>query len=243
MSHSLCSSPFSSRSWSSEHAADRPRPALRLARCTRRARARTSERAVVICVIAAIAVLAVRNATVYPAIAGYDAVEAIEYARGLVEDGRLPEGTGSYYTPPGFFAVGGVGDRDRRGPRPRPPGARRSARQRPRRGRHGAAAARARAPALAGTPRPPHRGCRVLRRLPCGDEVRCDVPPGAARRCCSRRRPSSSPRVSSFGPTTALQTAALLGVTLGLAQLVRAWTLWTVGAVLLVLLVATVTRA
>ena len=37
--------------------------------------------------------------------------------------------------------------------------------------------------------------------------------------------------------------AALLGVTLGLAQLVRAWTLWTVGVVLLVLVVAAVTRA
>ena len=59
-------------------------------------------------VIAAVGVIAVRNALVYPAIAGYDAQEALDYARGLM-DGHLPTGTGSYYTPPGFFAVGGVG--------------------------------------------------------------------------------------------------------------------------------------
>ena len=59
------------------------------------------------CVIAAAAVIAVRNALVYPAIVGYDAQEAIDYAQGLVKDGRLPEATGSYYTPPGFFAIGG----------------------------------------------------------------------------------------------------------------------------------------
>jgi hypothetical protein len=61
------------------------------------------------CVIAAAAVVAIRNATVYPAVAGYDAREALDYATSLVQDGRLPQATGSYYTPPGFFAVGGVG--------------------------------------------------------------------------------------------------------------------------------------
>lgn len=55
-----------------------------------------------------VAFVAVRNAFVYPAIAGYDAREALDYANGLVKDGRLPDDTGSYYTPPGFFAVGGV---------------------------------------------------------------------------------------------------------------------------------------
>ena len=56
-----------------------------------------------------VAVVAVRNALVYPAIAGYDAQEALDYANLLVKDGELPDGTGSYYTPPGFFAIGGVG--------------------------------------------------------------------------------------------------------------------------------------
>ena len=55
------------------------------------------------------AFVAIRNALVYPAIAGYDAQEALDYANLLAKDGELPEGTGSYYTPPGFFAVGGVG--------------------------------------------------------------------------------------------------------------------------------------
>ena len=66
-------------------------------------------RAATYCVIATAALVAVRNATVYPAVLGYDAQEALDYAEGLVEHGRLPEGTGSYYTPPGFFAVAGVG--------------------------------------------------------------------------------------------------------------------------------------
>ena len=39
-----------------------------------------------------------------------------------------------------------------------------------------------------------------------------------------------------------LRVALALGVTLGLAQLVRAWTLWTFGVVVLVLVVAAVTR-
>jgi hypothetical protein len=60
-------------------------------------------------IVLLIAVVAVRNALVYPAIAGYDAREALDYANLLVDEGRLPEETGSYYTPPGFFAVGGVG--------------------------------------------------------------------------------------------------------------------------------------
>jgi len=60
-------------------------------------------------VVVLIGVVAVRNALVYPAIAGYDAREALDYANGLARDGRLPNDTGSYYTPPGFFAVGGVG--------------------------------------------------------------------------------------------------------------------------------------
>ena len=73
------------------------------------ARRRNLVRLATYCAIAAAALVALRNAAVYPAIAGYDATEAIDYATHLVQDGRLPPGTGSYYTPPGFFAVGGVG--------------------------------------------------------------------------------------------------------------------------------------
>jgi len=63
----------------------------------------------VVAILALIGVVAVRNALVYPAIAGYDAREALDYANLLARDGRLPDDSGSYYTPPGFFAVGGVG--------------------------------------------------------------------------------------------------------------------------------------
>ena len=52
---------------------------------------RNATRAVTYGVIAAAALVAVRNATVYPAIAGYDALEAIEYAQGIVPDGRFPD--------------------------------------------------------------------------------------------------------------------------------------------------------
>jgi hypothetical protein len=48
------------------------------------------------------------NAHSYPPWGGYDAAENIDYARGLVEDGSLPDGTGSYYTPPLFYALAGV---------------------------------------------------------------------------------------------------------------------------------------
>src|SRR5947208_14226132 len=58
---------------------------------------------------AVLAVVAVRNSVVYPAIAGYDARESLDYADGLAHHGRLPDATGSYYTPPGFFAVGALG--------------------------------------------------------------------------------------------------------------------------------------
>jgi hypothetical protein len=44
-------------------------------------------------------------------------------------------------------------------------------------------------------------------------------------------------------PDHRLVTAAALGLTLGLAQLVRAWTLWTLAVVVVVLVVAAVTRA
>ena len=146
------------------------------------------------CVIAAAAVIAVRNATVYPAIAGYDAPEAIDYATFLVQDGRLPRGTGSYYTPPGFFAVGGVGIElgNRLGlEHPERIGQLANA---ARSGRHGAVAPRARPAPLARTRGAAPHGDRVFRRLPRGDEVGRDVPSratvdAALDGCAGARRP------------------------------------------------------
>lgn len=58
--------------------------------------------------------LLLRNAFVYPAIAGVDAVEHRTRAWDLVVNGRL-DTTGSYYTPPGWYAIAGellrLGDR------------------------------------------------------------------------------------------------------------------------------------
>jgi hypothetical protein len=63
-------------------------------------------------ILAVLAVVAVRNAFTYPPRAGYDAPEYIAYARDLVERGSLPpEGTGAYYTPPGFPAIAGAATR------------------------------------------------------------------------------------------------------------------------------------
>jgi 4-amino-4-deoxy-L-arabinose transferase-like glycosyltransferase len=51
------------------------------------------------------------NSRSYPPIGGYDAAENIAYARGLIEHGNLPDGTGSYYTPPLFYALAGIATR------------------------------------------------------------------------------------------------------------------------------------
>ena len=51
--------------------------------------------------------IAVRNAFTYPSIGGYDAAEHIAYARSLVEDGEIPRRTGTYYTPPLWYALAG----------------------------------------------------------------------------------------------------------------------------------------
>ena len=56
--------------------------------------------------LAAFAVLLVRNALVYPAIAGIDAFEHIRQAWDLAVLGRLGT-TGAYYTPPGWYAIAG----------------------------------------------------------------------------------------------------------------------------------------
>lgn len=60
--------------------------------------------------LTAILALGVWNAHAYPPGNGYDAVAHMQYADGLVPDGKLPQGTGEYYTPPGFYAVAGTAD-------------------------------------------------------------------------------------------------------------------------------------
>jgi 4-amino-4-deoxy-L-arabinose transferase-like glycosyltransferase len=191
--------------------------------------------------IAAVALVAVRNATVYPAIAGYDAQEAIDYARGLVEDGRLPQGTGSYYTPPGFFAVGGLGielgewlalDHPER------------------------VGQVVNALAAAGTMllllllvRLLWPGREVLHLAAIVFFAVCPV----VLKSAAMFHPEPLSMLLSAGalvlaahllvrPDYRLRVALALGLVLGLSQLVRAWTLWTLGVVLLVLVVATITR-
>ena len=199
-------------------------------------------RAATYCVIASAALVAVRNATVYPAVLGYDAQEALDYAEGLVEHGRLPEGTGSYYTPPGFFAVAGVGleladvlgldDRER-------------------------VAQVFNALAAAGTlvlllvlVRLLWPGRDVLHLAAVVFLAVCPVVLKAA----AMVHPEPLSMLLSTGalvlaarllvrPDHRLLTAVALGACLGLAQLVRAWTLWTLGVVVAVLAVAAVTRA
>ena len=56
--------------------------------------------------LAGFAVLLVRNAVVYPYIAGVDAIEHRTRAWDLVVNGQLGT-TGSYYTPPGWYAIAG----------------------------------------------------------------------------------------------------------------------------------------
>ena len=62
-------------------------------------------------ILAFLAVVAVRNAFTYPSIGGYDAQEYITYADELATHGSLPEGTGVYHTPPGFPAIAGLATR------------------------------------------------------------------------------------------------------------------------------------
>ena len=193
------------------------------------------------CVIAAAAAVAVRNATVYPAILGYDALEAIEYAQGLVKSGQLPSGTGSYYTPPGFFAVGGLGvelsewlglDHPARAGQV-----------------VNALAAIGTMLLLLALVRLLWPGQDVLHLAAVVFFVVCPVVMKAA----AMFHPEP---LSMLLSTAALVLAARilvradyrlrwtvpLGLALGLAQLVRAWTLWTVAVVIVVLAVAAATR-
>ena len=70
------------------------------------ARART----LLVALAALVVLVGLWNAARYPPGAGYDAADHIAYADGLVPHGRLPHGTGEYYTPPGYYAVAGVAD-------------------------------------------------------------------------------------------------------------------------------------
>ena len=193
-------------------------------------------------VIAAAAIVAVRNATVYPAILGYDAAEAVDYARGLVEHGQLPDATGSYYTPPGFFAIGGAGielgewlglDHPERLGQV-----------------FNALAAVGTLLLLLALVRLLWPGREVLHLAAVVFFVVCPVVMKSA--AMFHPEPLSMLLATAALVLAArmlvrsdyrLRLAALLGVTLGLAQLVRAWTLWTVGVVVLVLVVTAVTRA
>jgi hypothetical protein len=61
-------------------------------------------------ICAFVLVVGLWNAIHYPPGRGYDAADDIAYADGLVPGGELPQGTGAYYTPPGFYAVAGTAD-------------------------------------------------------------------------------------------------------------------------------------
>jgi hypothetical protein len=61
-------------------------------------------------VCAAVVAVGLWNVHAYPPGAGYDAADHMAYADGLVPGGRLPHGTGEYYTPPGYYAVAGTAD-------------------------------------------------------------------------------------------------------------------------------------
>ncbi|HEX4520282.1 MAG TPA: hypothetical protein VH063_11945 [Gaiellaceae bacterium] len=63
---------------------------------------------VAICVF--VACLGLWNAANYPTGAGYDAGSHMQYADGLIPGWKLPQGTGEYYTPPGFYLLAGSAD-------------------------------------------------------------------------------------------------------------------------------------
>lgn len=56
-------------------------------------------------ILLAFAAAALWNAATYPPGLGYDAFDHIAYAEGILERGNLPDGIGEYYTPPGFYTV------------------------------------------------------------------------------------------------------------------------------------------
>jgi 4-amino-4-deoxy-L-arabinose transferase-like glycosyltransferase len=57
-----------------------------------------------------VVVLGFANVARYPPGLGYDGADHMAYADGLVPGGQLPHNTGEYYTPPGYYAVAGSAD-------------------------------------------------------------------------------------------------------------------------------------
>lgn len=191
--------------------------------------------------LALLAVVALRNAFVYPAIAGYDAQEALDYANGLVRDGQLPDEAGSYYTPPGFFAVAGVAIQL---------GEALGMDHPERLGQLVSALAVVGSGVLVlvlGRLIWPCR--RLLHVTALAFLVACPV----VFKSAAMFHPEA---LSLFASTVAIALAAhilirrdhrarsavALGAALGVAQLVRAWTLWTLGVVVVVLVAALVVR-
>ncbi len=61
-------------------------------------------------ICAAVACLGLWNAAHYPTGSGYDAAAHMQYADGLFPGWKLPHDTGEYYTPPGFYFLAGSVD-------------------------------------------------------------------------------------------------------------------------------------
>jgi len=66
---------------------------------------RSSGALAAICVF--VLVVGAWNIVRYPPGGGFDALEHMAYADGLVPGGKLPQEEGEYYTPPGYYAVAG----------------------------------------------------------------------------------------------------------------------------------------
>jgi dolichyl-phosphate-mannose-protein mannosyltransferase len=164
---------------------------------------------------------------------GYDALEHMQYADGLVPGGHLPHGTGEYYTPPGWYAVAGFLDWIARGLGV---------------GEPHRAGELVNVLSLLGTVVLVWKLARELwpgnDRLAVGAVAFVAFVP-VAERAASMFHPEA---LSMFLSTFALWACArtfrdpryivVLGIALGLAQLVRAWTLFTVFVVLVALAVA-----
>lgn len=58
-----------------------------------------------VALLAALAAIAAWNVLRYPPGLGYDAIDHIAYARGILDGNGFPDGIGEYYTPPGFYTV------------------------------------------------------------------------------------------------------------------------------------------
>ena len=58
-----------------------------------------------VALLALLAVIAAWNVWRYPPGLGYDAVDHIAYAQGILDGKGFPDGVGEYYTPPGFYTV------------------------------------------------------------------------------------------------------------------------------------------